>query len=80
MNLTNFRFETDAGGIALLTWDMAGRSMNVITPQVIDEIEHVIDHVVASAAIKGYTATSGQKLIFFDLRNADSPCPGSMSL
>jgi hypothetical protein len=30
--------------------------------------------------IKSYTATSGQKLIFLDLRNADSPCPGSMSL
>ncbi|MGB6324309.1 MAG: enoyl-CoA hydratase-related protein, partial [Methylocella sp.] len=60
MNLTNFRFDTDAGGIALLTWDMAGRSMNVITPQVIDEIEQVIEHVVASAAIKGCVVTSGK--------------------
>ena len=33
MNLTNFRFETDADGIALATWDMPGRSMNVITPR-----------------------------------------------
>ena len=24
MNLTNFRFETDADGIALVTWDMPG--------------------------------------------------------
>jgi hypothetical protein len=30
--------------------------------------------------IKRYTATSGQKLIFFDLRNADSPCLGSLSV
>ena len=60
MSLANFRFETDAGGIAMLTWDMAGRSMNVITPQVIDEIEHVVDHVVASAAIKGCVVTSGK--------------------
>ena len=29
MNLKNFRFETDADGIALVTWDMPGRSMNV---------------------------------------------------
>ena len=29
MKLTNFRFETDADGIALVTWDMPGRSMNV---------------------------------------------------
>jgi 3-hydroxyacyl-CoA dehydrogenase/enoyl-CoA hydratase/3-hydroxybutyryl-CoA epimerase len=60
MNLTNFRFETDAGGIALLTWDMAGLSMNVVTPQVIDEIEQVIEHVTASAAIKGCVVTSGK--------------------
>jgi 3-hydroxyacyl-CoA dehydrogenase / enoyl-CoA hydratase / 3-hydroxybutyryl-CoA epimerase len=60
MNLTNFRFETDAGGVALLTWDMAGRSMNIITPQVINEIEQVIEHVVASAAIKGCVIASGK--------------------
>ena len=60
MNLTSFRFETDNDGIALLTWDMAGRSMNVITPHVIDEIEQVIEHVTASAAIKGCVVTSGK--------------------
>ena len=38
MNLDNFRFETDADGIALVTWDMPGRSMNVMTPEVIAEI------------------------------------------
>ena len=38
MNLTNFRFETDADGIALVTWDMPGRSMNVINAEVIAEI------------------------------------------
>ncbi len=38
MNLQNFRFELDADGIALATWDMPGRSMNVITPEVMQEI------------------------------------------
>ena len=33
MNLQNFRFDTDADGIATATWDMPGRSMNVITPR-----------------------------------------------
>lgn len=60
MNFTNFRFETDSDGIALLTWDMAGRSMNVITPQVVDEIEQVIEHVAANAAIKGCVVASGK--------------------
>jgi 3-hydroxyacyl-CoA dehydrogenase/enoyl-CoA hydratase/3-hydroxybutyryl-CoA epimerase len=60
MNLTNFRFETDADGIALLTWDMPGRSMNVITPEVIGELETIIDHVTAEASIKGCVITSGK--------------------
>ena len=35
MNLVNFRLETDADGVALVSWDMPGRSMNVLTPEVI---------------------------------------------
>lgn len=61
MNLTNFRFETDADGIATLTWDMPGRSMNVITPEVMAELNEVIDHVASSEAIKGCVVTSGKE-------------------
>ena len=60
MNLTNFRFETQSDGVALLTWDMPGRSMNVITPEVIDELEKVIDAVASDAAIKGCVIASGK--------------------
>jgi 3-hydroxyacyl-CoA dehydrogenase/enoyl-CoA hydratase/3-hydroxybutyryl-CoA epimerase len=61
MKLTHFRFETDADGIALLTWDMPERSMNVITEAVMREIDSVIDHVVANEAIKGCVITSGKE-------------------
>ena len=47
MNFVNFRFETDSDGIALLTWNMPGRSMDVITPEVIGEIETLVDDVAA---------------------------------
>ena len=53
MNLTNFRFETDADGIALVTWDMPGRSMNVINAEVIGELGQIIDKIANDAAIKG---------------------------
>ena len=46
MNLTNFRFEIDADGIALVTWDMPGRSMNVINAEVIAEIGQIVDKIV----------------------------------
>ena len=60
MNLTNFRFETDADGIATLTWDMPGRSMNVISMEVMDELERIVDAVVADPAIKGCVIVSGK--------------------
>ena len=60
MDLTNFRFETDADGVVLATWDMPGRSMNVITPQVMDELAGLIDAVVADPAIKGCVIMSGK--------------------
>ena len=43
MNLTNFRFETDVDGIAVATWDMPERSMNVITPAVMEELNQIVD-------------------------------------
>ncbi len=61
MDLKNFRFETDGAGIAVLTWDMPGRSMNLITPQVIGELDEVIDHVAGEAAIKGCVIASGKE-------------------
>ncbi|WP_439497132.1 3-hydroxyacyl-CoA dehydrogenase NAD-binding domain-containing protein [Bosea sp. (in: a-proteobacteria)] len=61
MNLTNFRFETDSDGIATLTWDMPGRSMNVITPEVMAELDQVVDKVASDDAIKGCVITSGKE-------------------
>ncbi|MHB2166845.1 3-hydroxyacyl-CoA dehydrogenase NAD-binding domain-containing protein [Alsobacter sp. R-9] len=60
MQDTAFRIEVDGDGIALATWDMAGRSMNVITPQVIDELAALIDRVSGDDAIKGCVITSGK--------------------
>jgi 3-hydroxyacyl-CoA dehydrogenase / enoyl-CoA hydratase / 3-hydroxybutyryl-CoA epimerase len=60
MKLTNFTLDTDADGIATLTWNMADRSMNVITQDVMAELDKVIDHVKATDAIKGCVITSGK--------------------
>jgi 3-hydroxyacyl-CoA dehydrogenase/enoyl-CoA hydratase/3-hydroxybutyryl-CoA epimerase len=61
MNLVNFRFETDSDGIATATWDMPGRSMNVITPELMGEIDQIIDKVASDEAIKGCVITSGKE-------------------
>ena len=61
MNLTNFRLETDADGIATATWDMPGRSMNVIDLAVVDELSQIVETVAADAAIKGCVVASGKE-------------------
>src|ERR1700678_1176315 len=61
MNLVNFRLETDADGIALVSWDMPGRSMNVLTPEAIAEIGEIVDHVANEPAIHGAVFTSGKE-------------------
>ena len=60
MTMQNFRFDVDADGVALITWDMPGRSMNVLTPEAIEELSGLVDKVAADAAIKGAVVTSGK--------------------
>lgn len=60
MAYTNFTVDTDADGIALVTWDMKDKSMNVFTMEVMDEFDHLIDDMTADAAVKGVVFTSGK--------------------
>ena len=48
---TNFKIETDADGIALVTWDMPEKSMNVFTAEVMEELNAIVDATVADAAV-----------------------------
>ncbi|TGV72880.1 3-hydroxyacyl-CoA dehydrogenase, partial [Mesorhizobium sp. M00.F.Ca.ET.149.01.1.1] len=60
MSYTNFTFDVDADGIALITWDMPDRSMNVFTEEVMRELNGIVDHVAGDATIKGAVITSGK--------------------
>jgi 3-hydroxyacyl-CoA dehydrogenase/enoyl-CoA hydratase/3-hydroxybutyryl-CoA epimerase len=60
MTTQNFRFDVDADGVALIVWDMPGRSMNVLTPEAIEELNALVDKLAADASIKGAVVTSGK--------------------
>ncbi|RWG51219.1 MAG: 3-hydroxyacyl-CoA dehydrogenase [Mesorhizobium sp.] len=60
MSYTNFTLDMDADGIALVTWDMPGRSMNVFTEEAMRELNAIVDRVAGDAAIKGAVITSGK--------------------
>ncbi|RWC48539.1 MAG: 3-hydroxyacyl-CoA dehydrogenase [Mesorhizobium sp.] len=61
MSYTNFTLDIDADGIALVTWDMPGRSMNVFTEEAMRELNTIVDKVAGDAAIKGAVITSGKE-------------------
>jgi len=60
MTYKNFTVETDADGIALVTWDMPDRSMNVFTEEAMRELDSIVDRVTGDASIKGAVVTSGK--------------------
>src|ERR1700704_3394798 len=61
MAFNNFKIETDADGIALVTWDTPGRSMNVLDETSINELEEIVKQTSADAAVKGVVITSGKE-------------------
>ncbi|MBR0751125.1 enoyl-CoA hydratase/isomerase family protein [Bradyrhizobium jicamae] len=60
MTYKNFKVETDADGIALVTWDLPGKSMNVIDENTSAELDAIIEQLTADAAVKGVVITSGK--------------------
>ena len=58
--MTNFKCEVDQDGIALITWDMPGRSMNVLNAEVLSELESLLDKTTADSNVKGVVVTTGK--------------------
>ncbi|MGB5901283.1 MAG: 3-hydroxyacyl-CoA dehydrogenase NAD-binding domain-containing protein [Xanthobacteraceae bacterium] len=60
MTYQNFKVETDSDGIALVTWDIPGKSMNVLDTATIEELGQIVAQTTADAAVKGVVITSGK--------------------
>jgi 3-hydroxyacyl-CoA dehydrogenase/enoyl-CoA hydratase/3-hydroxybutyryl-CoA epimerase len=56
----HFNLAVDADGIALITMDSPGRSMNVLGPDVETELAAIVEKVISDAAIRGAIITSGK--------------------
>ena len=61
MAFTNFKLDIDADGIALVTWDMPGRSMNVLDEKAIEELAAIIEQTTADTTVKGVVITSAKE-------------------
>src|SRR3569623_3573549 len=60
MSFKNFKVETDSDCIALVTWDIPGRSMNVLDETSTSELDAIVKETTADAAVKGVVITSAK--------------------
>lgn len=58
--MSDFSMNIDADGVATIVWDTVGKSMNVMNQQGFDDLDALIDQVLADDAIKGAVMTSGK--------------------
>ncbi|AUH64405.1 3-hydroxyacyl-CoA dehydrogenase NAD-binding domain-containing protein [Paracoccus zhejiangensis] len=59
--MTDFTMTKDADGVALITWDVPNKSMNVLSLDGAATLNGLIDDALADAAVKGIVITSGKK-------------------
>jgi 3-hydroxyacyl-CoA dehydrogenase/enoyl-CoA hydratase/3-hydroxybutyryl-CoA epimerase len=57
----DFNYSVDADGVAIISWDVPNKSMNVLSFEGISELEGHIDTVLGDDAVKGAIITSGKK-------------------
>jgi len=58
--MTEFTMTKDADGVAVIIWDLPGKSMNVLSLQGMAELDALIDDAHSDDAIKGIVITSGK--------------------
>ena len=58
--MTDFTMEKGADGVAVITWDVADKSMNVLRMEAAVALDGLIDDALADDAIKGVVITSGK--------------------
>ena len=58
--MSDFKYDVDADGVAIITWDTQGKSMNVMTHEAFSDLDKLIDTALADDAVKGAIITSGK--------------------
>ena len=59
--MSDFTLAKDDQGIATITWDTAGKSMNVMSIQGFSDLSNLVDDALADDAVKGIIITSGKE-------------------
>jgi 3-hydroxyacyl-CoA dehydrogenase / enoyl-CoA hydratase / 3-hydroxybutyryl-CoA epimerase len=58
--MTDFTMSKDADGVAIITWDVPGKSMNVMSKASQTELHDLVEDALSDDAVKGIVITSGK--------------------
>lgn len=58
--MSDFTMGVGADGVAVITWDVPGKSMNVLNREAFSVCEGLLDDALADEAVKGIVITSGK--------------------
>lgn len=58
--MTEFLYAVDGDGVAIITWDVPDKSMNVMSFEGLQELDTAIDKALADEAVKGVVITSAK--------------------
>ncbi|MGR3497142.1 3-hydroxyacyl-CoA dehydrogenase NAD-binding domain-containing protein [Citreimonas sp.] len=58
--MTDFTMDKGADGVAVITWDVADKSMNVLNLEGLETLDVLIDDALADEAVKGIVITSAK--------------------
>ena len=58
--MSDISFEIDNDGVAIVTWDLENRSMNVLNHKSVNEYKDIIDKLVKDDSVKGVVLRSNK--------------------
>lgn len=58
--MTIFHLDVDADGVAVIAWDLPGKSMNVLNEEGIRELDAAVDRALGDEGVKGIVITSAK--------------------
>jgi len=59
--MTDFTMEKGGDGVAMITWDCPGKTMNVLSIEALQTLDALIDDALADDTVKGIVITSAKK-------------------
>ena len=58
--MADFTYAVHDDGVAVITWDVPGKSMNVLSFEGLQTLSDLVDGALADEAVKGIIITSGK--------------------